>query len=148
MAGTTLVPQGTLNRLRASVVFASNQTLNITAPFLSREAISIAFDGDAGLLIPTLTGGVTSPEPYQMGTITMNLVKSQSLANTYKTQIETNVNVGDVSVIADTSTLSDYEFTNCIITGVREVVFDGNVAGFVVTLKGIYSVNASMWDDI
>ena len=148
MAGTTLVPQGTLNRLRASVVFASNQSLNITAPYLAREAISISFEGDAGLLIPTLTGGVTSPEPYQMGTITMNLVKSQNLANFYKTQIETDVNVGDVSVISDSATLSDYEFTNCIITGVRDVTFDGNVAGFVVTIKGIYSVNANMWNDI
>lgn len=145
MAGTPLISQGTLNRLRSSVVFASNSSLNIIAPNLARECISIAFEGDAGLLIPTLTGGVTSPEPYQMATITMNLIKSQELANYYKQQIETNVNVGDVSVIGDTTTLSDYEFTNCIIKGIRDITFDGNSAGFVVTIAGIYSVNSALW---
>ena len=145
MAGNPLITQGTLNRLRGSVVYASNPTLNVTAPYLAREAIGIAFEGDAGMLIPTLTGGVTSPEPYQMATITINLVKSQALANIYKTQIETNVNIGDISVISDSATLSDYQFTNCVIRGVRDVTFDGNVAGFVVTLHGIYSVNSALW---
>jgi hypothetical protein len=145
MAGNPLIPQGTLNRLRASVVYASNSTLNITAPYLAKEAISIAFEGDAGMLIPTLTGGVTSPEPYQMATVTINLIKSQALAGVYKTQIETNVNVGDISVIADSSNLPDYQFVNCVIKGVRDVTFDGNVAGFVVTVTGIYNVNSALW---
>ena len=142
---TPLIQQGTLNRLRGSVVYSSNPTLNVTAPYLAKEAISIAFEGDAGLLIPTLTGGVTSPEPYQMATVTINLLKSQSLANVYKTQIETNVNIGDVAIISDSATLGDYDLTNCILKGVRDIQFDGNVAGFVITLTGIYNVNASLW---
>ena len=141
-----LIPQGTLNRLRGSVVFGSNPTLNVTAPYLAKQAISIAFEGDAGLLIPTLTGGVTSPEPYQMATITINLLKSQALSNVYKAQIEANVNVGDIAVIADSASLSDYELTNCIIKGVRDITFDGDVAGFVVTITGIYNVNGSLWN--
>ena len=80
-----------------------------------------------------------------MANITINLIKSQALANVYKTQIETNVNVGDVSVISDSATLGDYQFTNCVIRGVRDVTFDGNVAGFVVTLTGVYSVNSALW---
>ena len=140
-----LIQQGTLNRLRGSVVYSSNPTLNVTAPYLAREAISIAFEGDAGMLIPTLTGGVTSPEPYQMATVTINLLKSQSLANVYKTQIETNVNIGDVAIISDSATLGDYDLTNCILKGIRDITYDGNVAGFVVTLTGIYNVNASLW---
>jgi hypothetical protein len=140
-----LIQQGTLNRLRGSVVFASNATLNVTAPYLAREAISIAFEGDAGMLIPTLTGGVTSPEPYQMATVTINLLKSQALANAYKTQIETNVNVGDLSVIADSATLSDYQIGNCVLKGVRDVTYDGNVPGFVVTITGVYQVNSALW---
>ena len=141
-----LIPQGTLNRLRGSVVFGSNPTLNVTAPYLAKQAISIAFEGDAGLLIPTLTGGVTSPEPYQMATITINLLKSQALSNVYKAQIEANVNVGDIAVIADSASLSDYELTNCIIKGVRDITFDGDVAGFVVTITGIYNVNGNLWN--
>ena len=145
MAGNPLINQGTLNRLRGSVVYASNHSLNVTAPYLEKEAISIAFEGDAGMLIPTLTGGVTSPEPYQMANVTINLVKSQALADIYKTQIETNVNVGDISVIPDSPALSDYQLTNCVLKGVRDVTFDGNVPGFVVTLTGIYSVNSALW---
>lgn len=145
MATSPFVQQGTLNRLRGSVVYASNQTLNVTAPYLSKEGISIAFEGDAGMLIPTLTGGVTSPEPYQIATVTINLVKSQALANVYKEQFETNVNVGDVSVIADSATLTDYELQNCVLKGIRDITFDGNQAGFVVTLQGIYQVNSALW---
>jgi len=145
MATSPFVQQGTLNRLRGSVVYASNQTLNVTAPYLSREGISISFEGDAGMLIPTLTGGVTSPEPYQIATVTINLVKSQALANVYKNQFETNVNVGDVSVIADSATLSDYEIQNCVLKGIRDITFDGNQPGFVVTLQGIYQVNSALW---
>ena len=146
MAGNPLINQGTLNRLRGSVVYASNATLNITAPYLAKEAISIAFDGDAGLLILTLTGGVTSPEPYQMATVTLHLLKSQSLADVYKTQIQTNVNVGDISIITDSAALSDYALVNCILKGVRDVTFDGVQPGFVVTLAGIYNVNSSLFD--
>lgn len=145
MATSPFVQQGTLNRLRGSVVYASNQTLNVTAPYLSREGISIAFEGDAGMLIPTLTGGVTSPEPYQIATVTINLVKSQALANVYKQQFETNVNVGDVSVIADSAALTDYELQNCVLKGIRDITFDGNQPGFVVTLQGIYQTNSALW---
>lgn len=140
-----LVPQGTLNRLRGSVVYASNSTLNITAPYLSREAISISFEGDAGVLLPTLTGGVTSPEPFQMATVTINMLKTQNLANIYKQQFQTNTNVGDVSVITDTNTLGDYELVNCILRGVRDLSFDGNQPTFQVTLSGIYYVNNALW---
>lgn len=145
MAGNPLIQQGTLNRIRGSVVYADNPTLNVTAPFLSKECISIAFEGDAGMLIPTLTGGVTSPEPYQMATITINLVRSQALADVYKQQIEDNVNVGDVSVIPDTPTLSEYQINNCVLKGVRDVTFDGTQAGYVVMLQGIYVTNNGLW---
>jgi hypothetical protein len=140
-----LVPQGTLNRLRGSVVYASNATLNITAPYLTKEAISIAFEGDAGVLLPTLTGGVTSPEPYQMATVTINMLKTQNLANIYKLQFESNTNVGDVSVITDANTLGDYQLFNCILKGVRDLSFDGNQPAFQVTLSGIYYVNNALW---
>jgi hypothetical protein len=146
MAGNPFINQGTLNRLRGSVVFASNQTLNVTAPYLAKEAISIAFDGDAGMLIPTLTGGVTSPEPYQMATVTIHLLKTQALSDAYKTQIEADVNIGDISVITDASTLSDYALTNCVIKGVRDITFDGTNPGFVVTIAGVYNVNSNLWD--
>jgi hypothetical protein len=141
-----LVPQGTLNRLRGSVVYARNATLNITAPYLTKEAISIAFEGDAGVLLPTLTGGVTSPEPYQMASVTINMIKTQALAEIYKQRFESDTSVGDVSIITDASTLSDYQLVNCILRGVRDLTFDGNQPVFQVTLSGIYYTNNTLWN--
>lgn len=148
MAGNPNVNQGTLNRLRASVVFGSNAVLNVTSSYLAREAITMGFDNDAGLLIPTMTGGVTSPEPYQMVTLTMHLLKSQGLSSTYKTQFETNVNVGDFTVIPDAATLANYNLVNGVLLGVTDMSFDGNNPGFIVRLKGIYQTNSALFNAI
>ena len=59
MASNPQVVQGTLNRLRGSVVFADYPDLQVTSAYLAKEAISISFDGDTSLLIGTLTGAVT-----------------------------------------------------------------------------------------
>lgn len=145
MAGNPLIDQGTLNRLLGSVVFLEYAELNITAPYLSQEAISISFSNDAGLLIPTMTGGVNSPEPYQMCDIAIHLIRAQGFSDLYKQQIETDTNVGDFTVIPDSTTLSEYIFVNGIIKGQREVSFDGKQAGLLITLSGIYYVNNDLW---
>ena len=89
MAGTNpLVSQGSLNRLRASVVWPDNPTLNVTASYLGKEGVSLALDGEATTFINTLVGAVTSPEPYQMITLTIHLLKTQGLASLYKSQQE------------------------------------------------------------
>ena len=141
-----LVPQGNLNRLRASVVYSSSASLNVTASYLAREAISMAFENDAGRLIGTLTGGVTSPEPYQMVTVTMHLLKTQGLSATYKAQFESNTAVVDVTVIPDSATLPDYHLSNCVLMGISEMTLDGNQAGFAARLQGIYYVNANLFN--
>jgi len=143
-----LVPQGQINRIRGSVVYASNPTLNITAPYLARNAITIAFDGDAGVLLPTLTGGVTSPEPYQMANVSIHMLKSQALANVYKEQFESNTTVGDVSIITDSTVLGDYQLFNCVLRGVSDLNFDGTEPTFNVTLSGIYYVNNLLWSAV
>lgn len=141
-----LVPQGSLNRLRASVVFAAFPNLNVTASYLAPEGIVVTLENDAGQLLPTMTGGVTSPEPYQMANVQLHILKSQSLAATYKTQIEALCNVGDVTVISDASTLPDYQLINCVLLGVSELNFNGTVVGYVVRMKGIYYVNSSLYN--
>jgi hypothetical protein len=145
MAGNPQIAQGTLNRLLGSVVFLEHPELNITAPFLSQEAISITFSNDAGLLLPTMTGGVNSPEPYQMVDIAIHLIRAQSFSDLYKQQIEDDTNVGDFTVIPDSVTLSEYVIVNGIIKGQREVSFDGKQPGLLITLSGIYYVNNSLW---
>src|SRR5579862_1397685 len=111
------VLQGTLNRLRSSVTFADFQALNVTAPFLGREGISIAPEGDVSQQIGTMTGTVASPEPYQMVTVTIHMLRTQALSAAFKAQIETNAFVGSLNVISDSTTFPDYQIEEASIIG-------------------------------
>jgi hypothetical protein len=150
MSGTTgnnpNVTQGTLNRLRGSVVIPSYSNLNVTAPYLGRGGISIAFEGETTTMIPTMTGTVQSPMPYQMITVTVSLLKTQSLAAQWEAQRQVLSLIGDITITTDTSTLPNYTFNNCAIDNVRELNFAGEDAGYVVTLKGYYQINSSLWN--
>ena len=145
MAGNPQIVQGTLNRLRGSVVIPNFPELNVTAPYLGRGGISLAFEGETTTAIPTMVGTVQSPLPYQMVTITIALLKTQSLANLWGAQRQTLSLVGDVTVTPDTSNLTTYTMNNCAIDNVRELNFAGDDAGYVVTVKGYYQINASLW---
>lgn len=141
-----LVQQGTLNRLRGSVVFSDNPNLNVTAPYMAREMITMSFENDAGILIPTATGGVTSPEPYQMCTVTMHILKTQALSGTYKAAFEANTNVGDFTVIPDAATLPDYQIHNGVLLGIDSMTLDGGQPGFAVRVKGLYYTNSDLFN--
>jgi hypothetical protein len=139
------VIQGTLNRLLASVVYADYQNLNVTSSYLSREAISISFDGDTSLLLGTMTGAVTSPEPYIFGTVTIHLLRTQNLGNAYKTQIETDTTLGSVTIYPDSVALSPFQLNNCVLMSIQESTFDGQQAGLVVRVRGVYSINSALF---
>lgn len=147
MASNPQIFQGTLNRLRGSVVFADFPQLQVTSSYLAKEAISIAFDGDTSLLIGTLTGAVTSPEPYTYGTVTIHLLRTQILADLFKQQIETNTTMGSVNIIGDSATLGIFQLENCILMSLNEITFDGNQAGLIVRLRGVYNINATLFAD-
>lgn len=140
-----LIAQGTLNRLRASVTWSANPTLNVTAPYLGREGIRLSLQGESVMYIPTMTGQVTSPEPYMGIEMTMHLLKSQALADQYKQTMETNSILGDGTVRPDTTTLGVYQIINCSIRTIRELNFSGEDAGFVVSIGGYYLVNSSLF---
>lgn len=144
-ASNPQIAQGTLNRLRGSVVVVSNSSLNVTGPYLGRAGISIAFEGETTTMIPTMTGLVTSPMPYQMVTVTINLLKTQSLASLWEYQRQGNSVIGDITITTDTSALPNYIINNCAIDNVRELSFAGEDAGYVVTVKGYYQINNTLW---
>lgn len=142
-----LLSQGTLNRIVGSVIVPSFPVLNVTAPFLGKEGIRLALEGESTKYIPTMTGAVTSPEPYMMIRLTINLLKTQSLSALYKAQMETLALVGDIAVNPDvTLGLPPYDLTNCAIQDVRELNFSGEDAGFVVTLGGYYYINVALFN--
>ncbi len=140
------IPLGSLNRLRASVSIINFPGLNVTASFLGREALRLALDGESTTMIPTMTGTVTSPEPYMMSTLTMHLLKTQALAAAYKLQMETDARIGDLVVRPDASTLPPFDLINTAIEAVREMSYSGADAGFIVAIRGYYQVNAALWD--
>ena len=146
MAGNPLIDQGTLNRLRATLTVPNNTALNVTPAYLGPNGISVAFEGEATRNLPTMAGTVTSPEPYQMITITVQLLRSQGLANTYEQQRATLSTIGPVKVTTDATPLQDYNFQNCSISDVSPMTFNGGEPGYVVTIKGYYPINASLWN--
>jgi hypothetical protein len=145
VAGNPLIDQGTLNRIIASVSWTSFPSLNVTAPFLNKAAIRLALDGESTLFLPTLTGAVTSPEPYMMITATINLLKTQGLAAQYKAQMELQSKIGDGVVRPDTTILPPYDIVNCAIQTVREMDYGGGDAGWAVTVRGYYNINSSLF---
>ncbi len=141
-----LIVQGSLNRLRASVIWNDNPSLNVTASYLGKDGIRLALDGESTAFINTMTGAVTSPEPYQMITLTVHLLKTQALASQYKAQMENTALLGNGVVRPDSVALPAYDIVNCAIESVRELNFSGMDAEFAVTIKGYYLVNSSLFD--
>ena len=146
MPGNPLVSQGTLNRIRASIVWPQFPSLNVTAPFLDRAGITLTLEGNSTVYLPTMTGAVTSPEPYMMVTCTIHLLKSQGLGPLYKAQMELNSLLGDGVVRGDSTVLPPYMITNAAISTVAELAFAGDNADFGVTVRGYYLLNSSMFN--
>jgi len=146
MVGNPLTNQGTLNRLLASVIIPAFPELNVTSSFLGKEGVTISFQGDITLMIPTMTGTVTSPEPYQMATVLVRLLRTQPLADAFKQQLETTALIGDITVRPDSRALSPYQFINCAISTVGDLVLNGTDAGYGVSIVGYYPVNSSLFD--
>jgi hypothetical protein len=136
---------GSLNRLRASVTWPAFSNLNVTAPFLGKEGVRITFNGDAVKYLPTMTGAVTSPEPYQEISMIITLLKTQALANAYKNQLEQNALIGDGSVRPDSTALAIYQFINCAIQGVEQLDFSGESPVWAVKIGGYYATNQALY---
>ena len=140
------VPQGVLNRVRASVTIPAFPALNITAPFLGRRGISVVRNGPLTTTLPTMTGAVQSPEPYQPIRITAELVKAQSLAAAYQAQEQLNVLLGALTVRPDTTALAPYSYINCAIEQVEELQLNGESYAYTVAITGFYLVNSFLFN--
>ena len=142
------VPQGTLNRLLTSVTWNAFPQLNVTPSFLGKQMINIAFEGDITTFIPTTTGAVTSPEPYQKFTLTIHLLKTQALAPLYKAQLELSSLLGDGTAWPDVAPgvgLTTYSLSNSAIQKVDPNNFEGPDAGWAGVSGGYYSINSALW---
>ena len=139
------VPQGTISRLKGSIVIPNFPSLNITPQFLGKEGFSASFGAPATDRIPTMTGGVNSPAPYRPVAITVHLIKSQGLAHSWKSQEELNTLLGPITFRPDVAGFSPYQFDNCSLDGVQNLTVNGMDAGYVIAIGGFYYINSSLW---
>lgn len=145
MPTNPLIQQGTLNRLRTSVVLPNFTNLNVTAGYMGKSMARLAFEGDFGELIPTATGGVTSPEPYVMASLTIALLRTQALASQWLSQVGLLSVVGPVTSYSDTTAWDPITLDQCIVRGLDPGAYDGTDPIVRVTLRGIYYINNSLW---
>ena len=143
-----LIPQGVLNRVRASVLWTSFPNLNVTAPYLGRDGISMAPENPITVFLPTMTGAIPSKEVYQKMTLTIHLLKPQPLSDQYKQQIESDSFLGQATVRPDIQDvgLGPFQLSNCSIENFREMAFSGREEGFIIMVGGYYNINGSLFD--
>jgi len=105
-------PPGVLNRLRASITFSDYPQLNVTSGFLTTEGIRLALEGNAADLLPAMVSLVSSPAPYLSASMTISLVRSSSLAQLFKLQLEDVTLLGMATVFPDTDVLTPFIINN------------------------------------
>lgn len=140
-----LINLGILNRVRGSVQFPNFTGLNITAPYLSPEGISLTRESPANTNIPTMVGIVPSPEPYQQMLLTVGLLRTTGLAQLYETQMQNATFLGPCTVRTDSITLPPFNLLSMSITTVGELRFNGTTPMYGVELRGYYPVNSSLF---
>ena len=69
-----LIP-GNLNRVRANLVFPTNQTLNIPAEYQAKEGLVIVPQTAVVTQMQGLTTIVNSEEPYQLVQVSISVIK-------------------------------------------------------------------------
>lgn len=145
-----LVPQGNLNKLKASLVWTDNPDLNVIPSYLGAEGISISFEGSATGRLPTMTGIVNSPEPFQPVQVSIHLLRTQQLAQLYEQQRQTDSKLGAGTIRLDVSLSTPnpgpYQLLNMSISNVGELRLNGSDAGFMVTCGGYMLINSFLWD--
>ncbi|EPF0942099.1 hypothetical protein ACSQJH_005686 [Klebsiella michiganensis] len=143
--GNPLVPQGFLNRVRGAISVTDTPALNVSASYLAKDAISLRPDGPATDIIQTLTGTVGSQAPYQHVTLTVHLLKTQGLGESYRQRFLTDTALGEVVVTPDANTFGNLTLLNCYLVNFNELTFSGMDPAFVVTISGYMNTNDNMW---
>ena len=140
-------PLGTINRLVASVIWNDFPGLNVTPSFLAPEAIDMTLEGVMTTMLPTMTGFVTSPEPWMPMRLVVHLIRSMPLVALYKQTWETSTLIGGAVIRPDVSTsiLPPFLIDNVAITNLNTLAYTGKDPSFVVTMMGQYQVNSALW---
>ena len=145
MATNPMVPQGSLNKVRAHIVVPNYPTLNVSPSYMGDDGFSLDIDEDMVRQIKTQTGLVNSPEPYVEATCTVNLLRTQSLSLQWMQQAENTVMVGRIVVHPDSAAFTARTVHNCSVLKVQPGRMNGSTPTVDLILRGVYYVNNAMW---
>ena len=146
MATPTPIPQGTMNRLRCSVVIPGIPTLNIISSNMSKRFAKLTWGGQIVHQDETATGYVNSPEPYISGEISVGILRTQPLAIAWVRQFEDTGVLGDITIHSDTSAFPARNISNASIITCDPEAFDGLDATVRLMIRGVYYINNSLWN--
>lgn len=136
------IEQGQLNLARVGLSCGDPalSALNVSAVHLGTDMIDVTQSDDAAELIRTATGAVISPKFAVSVEVTLDLVKTTSVAEAYKAAMRSNAILGDITVSWDASNLTTETFHQAVIKTVP-VKANGSEATIKVTLAAIRYVN-------
>lgn len=147
MAGPNpLIALGKLNRLRGTVLIPKFPGLNISAPFLGKEGIRVAYEGNLVDMLPQMAGQVQSPNVYLPASLTIQLVKTTALATAFYRQMLDDCDMGDITFRADASNLPPFELSNCGLSSLEGFDANGTSAAFPIRIAGTWFVNSTLWN--
>lgn len=146
MATIPLIQQGTLNRVRTSVVIPSYTNLSITSSYMGKNFAHLQPEGPLVDQVETATGIVNSPVPYVMMKCVVDILRTQSLAEAWLQQIQVNSVIGEVITHADTSAFSAITINNASVVEFDPGAFDGKDPVFRLTLRGVFYSNNTLWN--
>ena len=139
-----LIPSN-LNRIRGTVLVPGNATLNITAPYLGKEGITISPQSAVVTQMQGMTTVVNSEEPYQIVQVTAAVMKSLALSAAYIDQIKNSPTLGTVTVTPDTTVLAPFTLYNVAIVNWGQMSMAGVQPDFVITFQGLLPISNDLW---
>jgi len=137
--------QGTLNRVRCSVIPSAFPSLAIASYNMGKRFATFRPDEDFVHQAQTGTGVVNSPEPYVMATIEVHLLRTQGLTEAWINQAKQTGIIGDVTIHSDTSAFPSRTISNSVIRMLQPGAFDGVDPVAVLSLHGVWYVNNNLW---
>jgi hypothetical protein len=143
--GNPNVQQGTLNRVRGSIIIPNFPLLKITAPFLGESFISMDLEGEFVTKTKTATGTVDGPEPYVMAHITVGLLRSQALANNWMEQAKSTCELGTIYIHSDSAAFQKQTVHNVSLMKLPPGEFNGKSPEVKLALVGTFFINNNLW---
>lgn len=142
------ISQGTLNLVRASVIVPSYSNLSITPEYMNKEMAHLDFVSDATNQYETGTGLVNSPQPYVKATLSVAILKTQSLAAAWFAQFQLQTILGTISVHPDVDSSVAWpviRMHTCALMKPQPGKFNGTDAGLVLTISGLINANSALF---